>query len=53
MTSWYFYLIPNLIWMVPIAGGGLSVLAAAGGGKVRNIVAVVTSLAALFLRRHL
>lgn len=35
--------------MVPIAGGGLSVLAAAAGGKVRNIVAILTSLtAALF-----
>jgi len=43
MTSWYFDLIPNLIWIVPIAGGGLSVLAAGGGGKLRNGVAVATA----------
>ena len=53
MTNWYFDIIPNLIWMVPIAGGGLSVLAAAGGGKVRNIVAVLTSLTAALLATSL
>jgi len=42
-------LIPNLIWIVPIGGGALSVLAAKFGGNARNVVAVLTSLiAALF-----
>ena len=53
MASWYFDLIPNLIWMVPIAGGGLSVLAAAAGGRVRNAVAVVTSLISALLATSL
>lgn len=53
MTSWYFDIIPNLIWMVPVAGGALSVLAAAGGGRARNIVAVLTSLAAALLSTSL
>ncbi|MGI0091156.1 MAG: NADH-quinone oxidoreductase subunit 5 family protein [Nitrososphaerales archaeon] len=49
MTNWYFDLIPNLIWIVPIAGAALSVLAAAAGDRVRNAVAVLASLlAALF-----
>ncbi|MHB8566751.1 MAG: NADH-quinone oxidoreductase subunit 5 family protein [Nitrososphaerales archaeon] len=42
-------LIPNLIWMVPIGGAALSVLAAKFGGRARNVIAVLTSLAtALF-----
>lgn len=42
-------LIPNLIWMVPIGGAALSVLAARFGGTARNLVAILTSLiAALF-----
>jgi NADH-quinone oxidoreductase subunit L len=53
MSSWYFDIIPNLVWMVPIAGGGLSVLAAAGGGRARNVVAVLTSLAAALLSTSL
>jgi NADH-quinone oxidoreductase subunit L len=53
MTSWYFDLIPNLIWMVPIAGSAISVLAAAAGGRVRNAVAVLTSLIAALLATSL
>lgn len=45
----FYDLIPNLIWMVPIGGAALSVLAAKAGGNIRNAVAVVSSLlAALF-----
>ena len=45
----FYDLIPNLIWMVPIGGAALSVLAAKTGGRVRNAVAVGSSLlAALF-----
>lgn len=45
----FYDLIPNLIWMVPIGGAALSVLAAKAGGRVRNAVAVASSLlAALF-----
>ncbi|HYB03639.1 MAG TPA: NADH-quinone oxidoreductase subunit L [Nitrososphaerales archaeon] len=53
MTSWYFDIIPNLVWMVPIAGGGLSVLVAAAGGKARNIVAILVSLLAALLSTSL
>ncbi len=53
MTSWYFDIIPNLVWMVPIAGGAFSVLAAAAGGKARNTVAVLTSLLAALLATSL
>ena len=53
MTSWYLDLIPNLIWIVPIAGGALSVLAAGAGGRARNAVAVVTSLIAALLSTSL
>ncbi|HYB04009.1 MAG TPA: hypothetical protein VED17_06085, partial [Nitrososphaerales archaeon] len=53
MTSWYFDIIPNLVWMVPIAGGGLSVLVAAAGGKARNIVAILVSLFAALLSTSL
>ena len=42
-------LIPNLIWIVPIAGAGLSVLAARGGGTVRNAVAILTGLVTALL----
>ncbi|MCL5067483.1 MAG: hypothetical protein M1368_03915 [Thaumarchaeota archaeon] len=45
----FYDLIPNLIWMVPIGGAAVSVLAAKAGGRVRNAVAVASSLlAALF-----
>jgi len=53
MSSWYFDIIPNLVWMVPIAGGALSVVAAAAGGRARNVVAVVTSLVAAILATSL
>ncbi|MDG6921901.1 MAG: NADH-quinone oxidoreductase subunit L, partial [Nitrososphaerota archaeon] len=45
MTSWYFDIIPNLIWIVPVVGAVVSVGAAKAGESVRNAVAVVTSLA--------
>jgi NADH-quinone oxidoreductase subunit L len=53
LTSWYFDLIPNLIWMVPIAGAALSVVVSRAGGQIRNIVAVVSSLAAALLASSL
>ena len=53
MTTWYLDLIPNLIWIVPIAGAAVSVLAAGAGGRVRNFVAVVTSLIAALLSTSL
>jgi len=49
----YAYLIPNLIWIVPIAGGALSVLASKAGGQARNTVAVLTSLVAALLSTSL
>ncbi len=42
-------LIPNLVWVVPIAGGSLSVLAAGHSGKVRNAVAIITGLVSAIL----
>lgn len=53
MTSWYFDLIPNLIWIVPIAGGVISVAAAKAGGTIRNAVAVIASLIAALLSTSL
>lgn len=53
MTPWYFDIIPNLVWMVPVAGAVLSVLAAGVGGRARNIVAVLTSLFAALLSTSL
>jgi len=53
MTSWYFDLIPNLIWIIPIVGAVVSVGAAKAGDKVRNGVAVVTSLLAALLATSL
>lgn len=46
-------LIPNLIWIVPIAGGALSVLAAKGGSKARNFVAIGSSLISALLATSL
>ncbi|MDG7000266.1 MAG: NADH-quinone oxidoreductase subunit L, partial [Nitrososphaerota archaeon] len=53
MTSWYFDIIPNLIWIVPIAGAAISVAAAKAGGAVRNAVAIVASLIAALLATSL
>ena len=53
MTSWYFDIIPNLIWIVPIAGAVISVGASKAGGAVRNAVAVITSLIAALLATSL
>jgi NADH-quinone oxidoreductase subunit L len=46
-------LIPNLIWIVPIAGAVLSVLAAKGGASFRNVVAVGASLISALLATSL
>ena len=53
MTSWYFDIIPNLIWMVPIAGAVISVCAAKVGDTVRNAIAVLASLIAALLSTSL
>jgi NADH-quinone oxidoreductase subunit L len=53
MTNWYFDIIPNLIWIVPIAGATLSVGTAKFGGTVRNAVAVGSSLIAALLATSL
>lgn len=53
MTSSYFDIIPNLIWIVPIAGSALSVLAASAGGRARNAVAVIASLISALLATSL
>ena len=46
-------LIPNLIWIVPIAGGALSVLGARAGGAVRNAIAVGSGLVTALLATSL
>jgi NADH-quinone oxidoreductase subunit L len=46
-------LIPFLVWIVPIGGGALSVLAARAGGTARNIVAVLASLVSALLATSL
>ncbi len=46
-------LIPNLVWIVPIAGGALSVLGARFGGAVRNAIAVGSGLVAALLATSL
>jgi NADH-quinone oxidoreductase subunit L len=46
-------LIPNLIWIVPIAGGALSVLGSKGGSAVRNSIAVGSGLVAALLATSL
>ncbi len=46
-------LIPNLIWIVPIAGAVLSVAGARAGGQIRNVIAVVASLIAALLATSL
>lgn len=53
MTSWYFDIIPNLIWITPVAGAVISVGAAKVGESVRNAVAVITSLIAALLATSL
>ena len=44
MANWYFDIIPNLIWILPIAGAVISVGAAKLGSSIRSGVAVGTSL---------
>jgi NADH-quinone oxidoreductase subunit L len=46
-------LIPNLVWIVPIAGGALSVLGAKAGSSVRNAIAVGSGLVAALLATSL
>ena len=46
-------LIPNLIWIVPIAGAAVSVLATKGGSGVRNAVAVAASFLSALLATSL
>jgi NADH-quinone oxidoreductase subunit L len=46
-------LIPNLIWIVPIAGGALSVLGARTSDSVRNAIAVGSGLIAALLATFL
>lgn len=53
MTSLYFDIIPNLIWIVPIIGAVISVGAVKAGGNIRNAVAVITSLIAALLSTSL
>lgn len=53
MTNWYFDIIPNLIWILPIAGAVMSVGTAKLGSSVRNGVAVGASLFAALLATSL
>ncbi|MGI0078696.1 MAG: NADH-quinone oxidoreductase subunit 5 family protein, partial [Nitrososphaerales archaeon] len=46
-------LIPNLIWIVPIVGSAISVLAAKSGSGARNAVAIATSFLSALLATSL
>ena len=46
-------LVPNLIWIVPIVGSAISVLAAKGGSGARNAVAIATSFISALLATSL